>query len=241
MAAASGGGSSVARWRRRRRRAAALLRRAATAASTAGERWRGFLRSWLGQARQASTVKGTSHHGCQCLRRRAARRSQLYAVAHHEYRINPARIELCIPVVLRRREQLPRRRLHRAHPLRTSATRRRCCRGPVVRRPEWETACAPRSMKKGVKSSPSVDHGRCCIVDDELCEREMTVPVTLWAVGVGVQRVTVTNDAVCPFHLGDAVLVLGRAYYAPIYLKNSSTIGVSSQITKIVAQVGISF
>ena len=28
--------------------------------STAGERWQGFLRPWLGQA---SNVKGTSHHG----------------------------------------------------------------------------------------------------------------------------------------------------------------------------------
>ena len=47
------------------------------------------------------------------------------------------------------------------------------------------------------------------VVDGELGQREMPVPVVLAAVGVGAQRVA--DDAVGPLHLGVGVLVVGRA------------------------------
>ena len=48
---------------------------------------------------------------------------QQHAVADLEYRIDPARIELRLPVRLRRREKLSHRSLHRAHPLRAVPVR----------------------------------------------------------------------------------------------------------------------
>ena len=64
---------------------------------------------------RAVTVKGPSH-GVRSLPISAASNSS--SVAHPEHRVDAARVELRLPVGLRRRERLPRRRLHRAHPLR---------------------------------------------------------------------------------------------------------------------------
>ena len=47
------------------------------------------------------------------------------------------------------------------------------------------------------------------ILDGELGEREMTVPIVLAAVGVGAQRVA--DDAVSALDLGVGVLVVRRA------------------------------
>ena len=55
---------------------------------------------------------------------------QQHAVGDLEHRVDAARIELRLPVGLRRREQLPCRCLHRAHPLRV--VRRRLAGGVVV-------------------------------------------------------------------------------------------------------------
>ena len=61
-------------------------------------------------------------------------------------------------------------------------------------------------MKKGVKSSSSVD---AVFVDGELGVREVTVQVVLASVGVGAQRLA--DDAVGPLHPCVGVLVVGRA------------------------------
>ena len=56
---------------------------------------------------------------------------------------------------------------------------------------------------------PAEHHCRCCVVDRELCERQLCVPVVLNAVGTRLQRVA--DNSGDPFHLGVGILLVRRA------------------------------
>ena len=49
----------------------------------------------------------------------------------------------------------------------------------------------------------------CCVVDRELCERQLLVQIVLAAIGIRLQRVA--NNSVGPFHLFVGILVVHRA------------------------------